>query len=319
MNPIRARSFLVSPFSAALLLTACVAKDPRLLGDLETGDAPTSVDSSDPSDSGDPSGGTAGGETCSDPARSYYEPLAKPSCADAGVPLLSEAGCYEQCNGLDGFCTVGVCTQVQTQDYCGDAECCVLILELCLGDAPDAVCDPIVGTTFASVEEIICSHDEEGEEPAFCHAWVEFAEDGTVLWMEADFGQGGTYTCEGGVLTLDPSFDVDYSFDPATGILTWDGREYVPDTLCEQIVGTTFLSVEALECGLGPEGPVLCNWQITFEEDGDYLWMYSDVGESGTYTCQGGNLFISGGSVVDFDTATGILTWDGVEYVAEPG
>jgi hypothetical protein len=310
MNPLRAGLPLFFPFSAALLLTACVAKDPGLLGDLETGDAPTSGDSSDPS------GGTDGDETCSDPARSYYEPLAKPSCADPGVPLLSEAGCYEPCNTQDGLCTVGVCTQVQTQDHCGSAECCVLITELCLGDAPDSVCNALVGTTFASVEEILCSHDEE--DPSFCHAWVELAEDGTVLWMDGDFGQGGTYTCEGGVLTLDPSFELDHSFDLATGILTWDGREYVPDTVCEQIVGTTFLSVEQLECGLGEEGPVLCNWEITFEADGDYLWMYSDVGEGGTYSCQGGNLVISGESDLDFDAATGILTWDGVEYVAAP-
>lgn len=296
---------------SALLLGGCVAKDPGLLGGLDTDDASTTS-----SDSSDASGTTGGDETCSDPARSYYLPVTE-ACADPGIPLLPEAGCYEECQGTDGLCTVGVCMQVQTQLDCDDT-CCGLIVELCVGDAPDAVCDPIVGTTFSSIEEIVCGPpQEEGEEPFLCHSWIEFDEDGSFLWMEADFGQGGTYTCEGGVLELE-GLDVDFSFDPTTSILTWDGREYVPDAICEQIVGTAFLSVEELECGLGPDGPVLCNWQITFEEDGDYLWMYSDVGEGGTYTCQGGNLFISGGSDVDFDAATGILTWDGVEYVAAP-
>jgi hypothetical protein len=307
MSPLRA---CFPPLCAALLLTACVAKDPGWLGGLESDDASTGGSDSSGATAGD------GNETCSDPARSYYEPITE-VCAEPVVPLLPEAGCYEECHGPDASCTVGVCTQVQTQlDEC-DAECCVLLIELCLGDAPDTVCDQIVGTTFSSVEEIICFPTEEGEEPVYCHSWVEFEEDGSFLWMEADFGQGGTYTCEDGVLTLE-GLDVGFSFDPATAVLTWDGKEYVPDTVCEQIVGTTFLSVEQLECGLGPDGPVLCNWQITFEEDGDYLWMYSDVGDGGTYSCQGGNLFISGENDLDFDPATGILTWDGVEYAAAP-
>ncbi len=311
MSPLRACS---SSLSAALLLTACVSKDPGLLGGLESDDA---------SDDTDPSGTTAGDpEECSDPEHSYYVPWTE-ACADPGIPLLPEAGCYQACSQGPGAieCTVGVCTQVQTQDECnGDAECCGSIIELCLGDSPDTICDPIVGTTFSSLEEVVCVPPPgEGDLPVLCHSWIEFGEDGSFLWVEGDFGQGGTYTCEGGVLALE-GLDVDFSFDPATGILTWDGAEYVPDVLCEQIVGTTFLSVEQLECGLGPEGPVLCNWQITFEADGDYLWTYSDVGEGGSYVCQGGNFLVFGGSDVDFDldTATGILTWDGVEYEAAP-
>jgi hypothetical protein len=232
------------PFSAALLLTACVANEPASLGDLETSDGSSSSSSS----SSDESGTTAG--------------------------------------------------------------------------EVDAVCDQLVGTTFSSVEEIVCVPAQEDEEPVYCHSWIELAEDGAFLWVEGDYGQGGAYTCEGGVLTLE-GLDVDFSFDPATGILTWDGDEYQPDPLCPRVVGTTFVSVEELECGLGPDGPVPCHWQITFEEDGDLVWTYSDVGESGTYACQGGNLLVDGVDVMDgdiaFDPATGILTWDGVEYEVEPG
>ena len=300
----------IPPSCVALLLTACVDKDPGLLGGLEAEDSSTS---GDPGDSGDT---TPGEGSCSNPEHTYYEPMTE-QCADPGVPLLPEAGCYEECTSQAKDCTVGVCTQVQTWAEPCDAECCGIILELCLGDSPDMVCDAIVGTTFASVDEIVCAPGQEGEDPLYCHSWVEFEEDGSFLWMEADFGQGGAYTCEGGVLALE-GLEVDFSYDPATGILTWDGEPYVPDATCPQIVGATFRSVDELECGLGREGPVLCNWQITFEEDGDYLWNYSDVGEGGTYGCQGGNLSISGESVVDFDPATGILTWDGVDYVAAP-
>lgn len=94
----------------------------------------------------------------------------------------------------------------------------------------------------------------------------------------------------------------------------------LPDAVCEAIVGTTFSSVEELECGLGPDGPVPCHWQIVFEEDGDYLWQYSDIGEGGTYACIGGVITIQNNPGLDvaYDVATGILSWDGVQYVAEP-
>lgn len=92
-----------------------------------------------------------------------------------------------------------------------------------------------------------------------------------------------------------------------------------PDLVCGALVGTTFLSTEELECGLGPDGPVLCHWQIAFEVDGDYLWQYSDIGQGGTYTCEGAVLTLDDPAIgTSYDPATGILTWDGVEYVAEP-
>ena len=91
-----------------------------------------------------------------------------------------------------------------------------------------------------------------------------------------------------------------------------------PDAVCDAIVGTSFLSIEELECGLTPMGVELCHWQLVFEDDGEYLWMHSDVGEGGTYTCEGGVISTDLPHDVAYDVATGILTWDGVEYVAEP-
>lgn len=210
----------VPPFFITLLLTACVAKDVGSLGDLEPCDDGSVATTGVSGESGE------SGEMCSEPEQ-YYEP-ASPGCEDPVDLVLPEAGCYEACNRVDDPCTVGVCTLVQTQlDTCNDAECCILILELCLGDTPDAVCSAVVGTTFASTEE--------------------------------------------------------------------------------------------LECGLGPDGPVLCNWQITFEGDGSYLWQYSDIGQGGTYSCEDGVLTPDDpGLAATYDPATGILTWDGVEYLAEP-
>lgn len=106
----------------------------------------------------------------------------------------------------------------------------------------------------------------------------------------------------------------------ACGALAWLCVEGLPDAVCEQIVGTTFSSVEELECGLGPKGVELCNWTIVFEENGDYLWQYSDVGQGGTYTCEDGVITVGNDPAleVSYDPASGILTWDGVEYVADP-
>lgn len=88
---------------------------------------------------------------------------------------------------------------------------------------------------------------------------------------------------------------------------------------CDAIVGHTFASVEQYECGLAKNGPVLCNWTVDFAANGDYLWMYSDLGEGGTYACKDGSIYLANNSVleIDYDAESGILTWDGIEYIAE--
>lgn len=101
---------------------------------------------------------------------------------------------------------------------------------------------------------------------------------------------------------------------------TWVCFDGSPDALCEEIVGTTFQSVDELECGLGPMGPVLCHWTLQFAEDGNFMWMYSDVGEGGGYTCIQGEITLEGLETPDhlYDPETGILTWDGVDYEPAP-
>lgn len=89
-----------------------------------------------------------------------------------------------------------------------------------------------------------------------------------------------------------------------------------PPGACDEIIGTVFLSVEELECGIGPKGPVLCNWRLTFNVDGTYEWFYSDIGDNGTYICADGVITVvrNPGLVSDYDPKTQILEWDGVDY-----
>lgn len=232
-----------------LVLTACVAKDPDSLGDLETGNddgltestgssddgataAPTGTSASGGSEEGTGSTGETGEpvDPCPDPALTHYEPS---GCPDELTPILPEAGCYEPCDGPRDTCLAGTCAQVE-------------------------------------VNPCVCP---EGED---CCA--------------------------------------------ACGAIEWLCVEGLPDTACEAIVGATFASIEELECGLGPMGVELCSWTIVFEEDGDYLWQYSDVGQGGTYTCEGGVITVGNDPMLDasYEPASGILTWDGVEYVVVP-
>jgi len=85
---------------------------------------------------------------------------------------------------------------------------------------------------------------------------------------------------------------------------------------CGLILGRTFTSLEQLECGLGPNGPELCNWSVAFALDGTFVWMHSDVGEGGNYGCAAGTISIADGPMVDvsYDADADILTWDGVQY-----
>ncbi len=99
----------------------------------------------------------------------------------------------------------------------------------------------------------------------------------------------------------------------------WLCVELPTDDYCEDIIGAIFQSVEELECGIKPGGVVLCNWTIDFDADGTFIWMFSDVGAGGNYTCEDGVLDVQGVGVdYNYDPMTQILTWDGVEYMRQP-
>ncbi len=91
--------------------------------------------------------------------------------------------------------------------------------------------------------------------------------------------------------------------------------------VCSDIDGRSFLSKDELECGLTPTGVGGCHWKLRFE-GGKFHWDYSDISESGDYTCEDGAL--TGKSPTfdrtyegRYDDASGELTWDGVLYVAD--
>lgn len=219
--------------SLLLLSGACVAKEPDSLGDLES--------SGDDGATSDPTAGTGGSESgssesgsggptdpCVDPSLDHYEPS---GCPGDAAPILPAAGCYEPCDGPGDACAVGACVQVEINPcVCPEGEdCCAAcgsIEWLCVEGLPDA-CDAIVGTTFSSIEELECGLGPEGPIP--CHWTVAFEEDGDYLWQYSDLGEGGSYACEAGVITVLNNPGLDVSYDPASGILTWDGVEYVAD------------------------------------------------------------------------------------------
>ncbi len=90
------------------------------------------------------------------------------------------------------------------------------------------------------------------------------------------------------------------------------GSTGAPGDACDIIEGLTYGSLEPMECGLGPMGPELCTWTISFTAGG-WEWNHSDVQESGRYTCTGFD--IDGGTYSGWlDPMTGILTWEGAEY-----
>ena len=90
---------------------------------------------------------------------------------------------------------------------------------------------------------------------------------------------------------------------------------------CAFLVGKTFLSDEALECGLGPNGVELCTWKISFTAD-MFSHMLSDFAEQGTYTCDGGQISaITNGDVQrsgTIDADTGALVWETIVYHVAP-
>ena len=120
-------------------------------------------------------------------------------------------------------------------------------------------------------------------------------------------------------LVVLPSCGDDGGDDGAEVDASTDGT--ATSTVCEALDGMQYESVDQHECGRGPNGPLMCHWQISFA-DGRFNWSYSDVMESGPYTCDG-NTITAGQPNRDYtgtiDPATGRLTWQGIEYQIPSG
>ena len=92
-----------------------------------------------------------------------------------------------------------------------------------------------------------------------------------------------------------------------------------PDRRCTSLEGTTFASLTEGECGLGPTGPTLCTWHVTFSAHDAtttaYSWQHSDYGQEGAVQCNGATVTEVGGMLQgSYDPAAQRLVWDGVTY-----
>jgi hypothetical protein len=93
---------------------------------------------------------------------------------------------------------------------------------------------------------------------------------------------------------------------------------------CPSLENRMFESVDIQpDCGLGPTGPVPCNWTIYFDgfvnDRTAFHYRYSDIGESGDVQCDGASVTEIGSAfgtphAGTYDAATDRLTWDGIEY-----
>lgn len=91
---------------------------------------------------------------------------------------------------------------------------------------------------------------------------------------------------------------------------------------CIALEGRRFESANELECGRSPGGVELCKWQLVFatndDESSQFVWQYSDVGESGQIACDGASIFVTSSPreiEATFDPATQKLVWEDQTYV----
>ena len=126
-----------------------------------------------------------------------------------------------------------------------------------------------------------------------------------------DATDGGTGGGTGGA-TTGPQTTGEPSTTTGEPSTTTGATTGAPVDDCAFLVGKTFLSDAELECGLGPNGPVLCHWTISFT-DVEFTHQYSDIGESGPYPCVDG-VITAGNHLGTVDAVAGTLVWDDVPY-----
>ncbi len=91
---------------------------------------------------------------------------------------------------------------------------------------------------------------------------------------------------------------------------------------CTTLEGRTFVSERELPCG--PDGAVLCRWQLSFDVDttatSQLSWVHSNVGEVGRVSCTGTAITATMGSRsfrATLDPRSLRLSWAGESYVAQ--
>jgi hypothetical protein len=89
------------------------------------------------------------------------------------------------------------------------------------------------------------------------------------------------------------------------------------DGVCEEVYNERFRSINQYEVGPIPEGGVAYGYWWVIFSDNTVEWAYSDIVETGTFTCENGiiNASINNREIeASYDEGSEILTWDGIEY-----
>ena len=120
-----------------------------------------------------------------------------------------------------------------------------------------------------------------------------------------------TDTVHTDTVDTDTDTDTDAAVDSDEPALDTDDPA---DVFCATLTGSRWGSVEEQECGLGPDGVVMCTWVVRFTDTG-WTWDYSDVTESGAYACDAGNLTVPTGETVGaWEPTSERLIWRGLPY-----
>ena len=204
----------------------------------------------------------------------------------------------------------------------------ILLLGLTLGCDPLSIefpdtCAVLEGSRFRSVKFHDVGASAHGI-PTLGRWQITFG-DGEFDWVYGQHGESGSYACAGLDLIglARDGRELSGTYDPFTGLLSWDGIVYLNESdaanvdACAAIDGNGFSGLEASEAGLGPEGATFSRAGISFE-GGDFHWSYSDVVETGSYTCAEGRIIatrVDGSAILGFyDPVMGTLTWERACY-----
>ncbi len=83
---------------------------------------------------------------------------------------------------------------------------------------------------------------------------------------------------------------------------------------CAGIIGHTYETPTALDCGAGPNGPQTCIWHLSFDSAETFHWQHNAVqDETGHITCAGAT--VTGGQYSGtFDLTAATVTWQSQLY-----
>lgn len=88
-------------------------------------------------------------------------------------------------------------------------------------------CAAITGKMFMSLSQGECGLASDGG-LVLCHWHITFSDGGSFYWQHSDYGQTGTYTCDGDAVSgmTNGGGTISGSWDSTRAQLIWDARAY---------------------------------------------------------------------------------------------